>query len=97
MSDWLASRTPRPPEALSDRIDQLIGDASCGIEALPMMLITKAKATLSGVGTDRSAAIDLLAADALITYAMEAAAEQDCVDSVAKDAMHEIASVISQR
>jgi hypothetical protein len=85
---------PRPPEDLSHRIDQLIGDASCAVPELPTSLILQAKVVLSKVGSDRSAAIDLLAADALITYAMEAAAEQDSIDSVARIAMHEIASVI---
>jgi len=49
---------------------------------------------LAVVGTDRDAAVDLLAADALITYAMEAAAEADSIDSAAEHAMQEIAGVV---
>lgn len=95
MSDWLASRTPRPPEELSAKLKEIVGDGECGAHELSLVLITKAKAALSSVGNDRSAAVDLLVADALITYAMEAAADLDSVDSAARYAMNEIASVVN--
>jgi hypothetical protein len=47
---------------------------------------------LANIGDDRAAAPDLLAADALITYAMEAAAECDSVESAAIRAMRAIAT-----
>ena len=73
MSDvrgWLADRTPRPPDALE--LPVAPGQAPLAD------LLTEAGATaleraLAG-GGERGGAFDLLAADALITYACEAAA-----------------------
>jgi hypothetical protein len=77
-STWLAERTPAAPRALLARMQQALagsphaadratrlGNAAlaCLREALPK-------------GRDRSAALPLLAADALLTYACEAAAEE---------------------
>ena len=97
LSDWLASRTPRPPRELSARLEQILGDTACTEYEIAEILIAKAKGILSNVGNDRAAALELLAADALITYAMEAAAESDSVDRVAEQAMIEIASVVDSR
>jgi len=97
LSDWLASRTPRPPQELSARLEQIVGDDACKDYEIAETLVAKAKGILSNVGNDRTAALELLAADALITYAMEAAAESDSVERVAEQAMIEIASVVDSR
>ena len=94
LSDWLAARTPRPPDELSVKLMSAVGDIDCAVSDIATTLIAKAKVLLSNVGTDRAAAIDLLAADALITYAMEAAAESGAIETVSEHAMREIAGVV---
>ena len=94
LSDWLDSRSPRPPAALSERLAQIVGDTVCGENDLSATLINEAGKILAIIGDDRSAATDLLAADALITYAMESAAETgDDLESVAAAAASRIAAV----
>jgi hypothetical protein len=75
--DWLASRDPAPPGELAARLAAIAGASSCHESELPATLAGMAEPLLGGVCDDRSAALDLLAADALITYALEAAAS-DC-------------------
>jgi hypothetical protein len=73
MSDvraWLAGRTPRLPDALTlpvapghgELTDRLVDSAAAALER-----------ALAGTG-ERNGAFDLLAGDALLTYACEAAA-----------------------
>lgn len=76
---WLESREPAPPLELvewltvPDRHLPLVDHlAEAGMDAL---LRAEARP-----GRDREAAFQLLAADALLTYACEAAAEQDDVE-----------------
>ena len=94
LTDWLAARIPRPPDELSSALILAVGDTACTESDIAPALIANAKQLLSTVGTDRAAALDLLAADALITYAMEAAAESGSVEAVASDAMQQIAGVV---
>ena len=77
---WLASRTPPPPELLRSRIELALGAAldrdvadteRVCIEAAERVL---ARLFVDGEG-ERREAKDLLAADALVTYALEFAAE----------------------
>ena len=64
---------------------------------LPESLIVRAEEMLTQSGNDRSSATDLLAADALITYAMEAAAEYDLdVESIAENVAIRLATVASR-
>ena len=93
LSDWLDSRSPRPPAELSRRLAEIAGDTECESHDLPAVLIDKAERILARLGDDRSAAPDLLAADSLITYAMEAAAEGGDVESIAAGAAARIAAV----
>lgn len=78
---WLEARTSRAPAVLRARVLELVravpgpagGDAGRG-------LADAAEAALADVAprcTDRGAALDLLAADALITLALLARAERD--------------------
>lgn len=74
---WLAGRTPAPPAALRARLDEALGsvDDAAGV---PAALAEAALARLHdalALGDERAAAFELLAADALLTYAFEAAAE----------------------
>lgn len=84
LKEWLASRTPPPPARLAARLDAAVPDITAnGPSEIPRSLVEAASAilrdTLEQSNTERNgtAALDLLAADALITYAVEAAAE-DC-------------------
>ena len=94
LADWLASRTPPPPPELAARIKASVGDASCSRAALPGKLVEHSLHFLKSIGDARESADDLLTADALITYAMEAAAE-NCqhLDALAADAAKRIASL----
>ena len=91
--DWIAARQPSPPQALAQRLAELVGEDACNTPAaLPESLLARAEELLARVATDRSAATDLLAADALITYAMEAAAEYGLdVDAIAANAAQRLA------
>jgi hypothetical protein len=83
--EWLQSRRPSPPAKLFDRLELAVNPLS---EALTIsrseILSTAAAAILapliasggSEVARNRQIAIDLLAADALVTYAVEAATEE---------------------
>lgn len=85
-SDWIARVEPKPPEPLLARMKKAIDlveqsnersiDARL-IEAASTILDGECdtEAGVQGIVTVRAVALDLLAADALITYAMEAAAD----------------------
>lgn len=73
---WLSTRQPPVPPALGERLTQVIDPQVTSVSRdLPAMLVERAKQLISGLPEGRSAALDLLTADALITYAMEAAAD----------------------
>ena len=74
--DWLATRVPPPPEALATVIASKVDQIECDRGSLPDHLVDAAVRILKKLGDGRESANDLLAADALITYAIEAAAER---------------------
>lgn len=76
---WLAQRTPAAPEALAARIRELVAESGRREGEVAESLVDAAERVLSrllreGCAT-RHSALDLLAADAIATYAFEAAAE----------------------
>ncbi len=75
---WLATRRPPPPAALRAQIEQAVTDAKL---PLPAHLADVGRRLLGKVSSrpegGRELALDLLAADAFITYAFEAQAEED--------------------
>lgn len=97
--EWLASRTPAPPTALAKRLeeavhDRLDDDASlmyeCAIDAARNVLASVVARPSAG----RECALDLLTADALTTYAFEAAATApDALVRRASEAMSRLAAV----
>ncbi|CAN5353584.1 hypothetical protein BH09GEM1_BH09GEM1_05050 [soil metagenome] len=99
VSQWLDSRTPRPPRALTDRLDaSLAGLAIASRENTAETLLRASEAIIAELlerdGTTRDSALDLLAADALMTYAMEAAAEDiRSLDARATGAMSRVSSI----
>ena len=62
---------------MSGRLREIVGDITVLRSDVPSTLLDRAIELLATVGSNRDAAIDLLAADALITYAIEASAELD--------------------
>jgi hypothetical protein len=83
---WLESRTPAPPAELRAAVEAALG-ASNATEPQPTSGLADAgtsrlAAALGSPGRVRTAAFDLLAADALVTYACEAALESEDPDGV---------------
>jgi hypothetical protein len=75
---WFAQRTVGAPEALRQRAEHFL--AATGDGDLGQRLALAGTAALTAAardGADRSAALDLLAADALITLALLRTAEDD--------------------
>jgi hypothetical protein len=75
---WLARRRPAAPDALAAHLAAALRDRQA---PLPDHLAQEGATLLSRVmespGTGRERALDLLAADAFVTYAFEAQAEID--------------------
>ena len=97
VADWIRARSPAPPAALAAAVIASLGeygndDASrttvCCLDAAIALL----QELLAGDPLDRSEAAALLAADALVTYAFEAAADSpDRLDDRAAEAMARLA------
>ena len=80
VGDWLDARSPAPPAALRARLDSVLreGSARDAREATEVCLGAAEMLINQLLHTDcttRESALDLLTADALVTYAFEAAAE----------------------
>lgn len=104
LAEWLDARTPRPPEALAARIRAALAPVlyqpvEAGRGRAHDELLAAAAALLSAApgseSQERSAARDLLAADALVTYAFEIAAEEpDTIDALAESAMRYFGALV---
>ena len=80
--DWLAERRPEAPEALARRVVESVsegsaGSADVGADVLLSAARVQLRETLVRPGRVREAAFHLLVADALVTYACEAALETE--------------------
>jgi hypothetical protein len=80
LEEWLGSRQPAPPDALLARMRAEIRKLGISESDVDSKALADTGAsilkTLDEAGcTERATALDLLAADALFTYAFEAAAE----------------------
>lgn len=76
---WLARRDPAPPAAVRASIAGAMARYDPGDGVVSERLVSAGLALLEGVVSgvgDRASAAELLAADALLTYAVEAAAEE---------------------
>ena len=99
VGDWLCARTPAPPSPLAERLHAVLGarlsdDSAHAYESV----LTTAESLLAELlaidCAQRDRALDLLAIDALVTYAFEAAAESpDTLAARATNAMSEIATL----
>ena len=99
VGDWLASAELSPPPALAARIGSAIGPrvAESQVEA-PRVFMESALALVDELAlrgcAHRDDAIDLLAADALMTYAFEIAADEpDSIAPLAEEAISRLAHV----
>jgi len=99
LAGWLDARRPAPPPALRARIDAALGeslhaDAEEATEACLRAGERVVETLLRAHATSRESALDLLAADALVTYAFEAASERPA-ELVARsaEAMRRIAAL----
>ena len=94
--DWLASRTPTAPDELRAwlTIADVVTKSSSRAVAVSGLLAEAGRVHLDKAvarpGRDRGAAHELLAADALITYACEAAGEATDVDAVLHDILSRV-------
>jgi hypothetical protein len=94
LREWLEGREPAPPPALAQRILELVAASDSGGQPKDFAEVCVASAEralkdllASGV-VSRSSALDLLAIDALITYAFEAASDEPSrVSELASDAL----------
>jgi hypothetical protein len=99
IAEWLDERRPVPPPALRVRIDGALGeslyaDASDAVEACLRAGELLAESLLRNNATTRESALDLLAADALVTYAFEAASDDPrALAARARQAMIRIAAL----
>jgi len=100
---WVAAHGEQPPVALRGRLDALLttresaGDAPVSAALLSAGEELLAKILGSG-STQRDAALDLLTADALVTYAFEAAAADPAtLDAQASVAMRTISALVDAR
>lgn len=97
VGDWLSARTPVPPPPLAARVHAALGTRlnECSSHAYEALLGTAQLllAELIAIGSaQRDRALDLLAVDALVTYAFEAASESpDTLADRATGAMSAIA------
>lgn len=98
---WLAARDPRPPELLRRRIAELLGsDLACPAEETAPRCLAAGERLLAALlganSTARTSALELLAADALVTYAFEAASERPAtIGELARGALYRIGAVAS--
>lgn len=95
---WLARHTPAPPPALAERIRVLVVPHTVpGTDPGPDAYLDAAEGLLATLISDgcasRSSALDLLVADALVTYAFEVASDDPArVAARAEQAMSRIAA-----
>ena len=80
VADWLGEREPAPPSALLQRLHEALGkDVRRDVRDASNVCFAAGERLLATVlredEASRDYALDLLAADALVTYAFEAASE----------------------
>jgi hypothetical protein len=100
---WMAAHDEQPPDALRARLQALVAatpvrDGAPVSEALLLAGQSLLAGILGSGSTQRDAALDLLTADALVTYAFEAAADDpSSLDAQAAAAMRTIAALVDAR
>jgi len=99
LGDWLRDRSPAPPPRLLARVEESLGGhLNQSAAAAPELCIAAAERLLGELldrsTTGRESALDLLTVDALVTYALEAAATTpDSLPELTTNAMTRLAAV----
>lgn len=99
---WLNAREPAPPRRLAARIEVAIRDraeqpATTATDSLLDACESLLRDVVARPSAGRESALDLLAADALATYALEAAADAPgSLERGARDAMRRIAALANE-
>ena len=98
---WLDARRPDPPAELRARIDAALGPARDDdgdvAEACLAAGERLVRELLRDNATSRDSALDLLAADALVTYAFEAASQRPAaLEAHARRTMARIAAIAGE-
>jgi hypothetical protein len=99
LAAWLDARRPAPPAELRARVDAALGATLHGDRGDPATACLDAAERLvrdlvRENATSRNSALDLLAADALVTYAFEAASERPAeLPARAREAMIRFAAL----
>lgn len=101
LAAWLDTRRPAPPAALRERIDAVLGRALDADGDAPAACLAAGERLVREIiranATSRESALDLLAADALVTYAFEAASERPAeLERRAHDAMARISAIAGE-
>jgi hypothetical protein len=100
---WLAAVTPAPPPALALRLAEMLAPfADRPVGELPEACVAAGErelaALLAAGSTSRDGALDLLAVDALVTYAFEVAADDPArFEARAARAMERIGAIPDRR
>lgn len=97
VGEWLAGLQPPPPAALAERLTELLkADLQRPAAHVPEVCLQKGEQMLSELvrsgSTERDTALTLLAVDALVTYAFDAASGDPVhIEERAANAMKRIA------
>lgn len=103
VGEWVANITPRPPAALAERLQALLAPfAERPVDSVPESCLEAGERLLDELlasgSTSRGTALDLLAVDALVTYAFQEAAHDPArLETRAARAMARIAALPSER
>lgn len=103
VGEWVAAIDPRPPVALAERLGVLLAPfAMRSIDLLPESCLEAGEQLLDELlasgSTSRGTALDLLAVDALVTYAFQEAAHDPVrLEARAARAMARIAALPGDR
>lgn len=85
--NWLDVRNPEAPADLRRRVEEAVASSGSApaVEALVRAGRERLEAAVARPGRVRESAFDLLVADALVTYACEAALEADRPEEALRD------------
>ena len=99
VDQWLALRMPEPPPRLRTRMREVLGThVASDASVAPTVCLDAACELLRSLverpNAGREAALDLLTADALVTYACEAASgDLETLTAVARHSMQRLAAL----
>jgi hypothetical protein len=100
VAQWISRQAPPPPDALLGRVIELVGrDGDRPAETTPEVCLAAASSHLASIvglrRYGRESALDLLAIDALVTYAFEHASSVSHVEleRFSRDAVSRLGAV----